>query len=284
MNNVLKKIVALAFLNIVLITILGIGILYDDIRNAREIIDVDYLSGQRIGVISGAEADYYLNDREDINLKRYNSNADLFLALSYRQVDAIAIDDGLYNQSVLSISNLKIIDDPIDYFEYTYYTSKKHTTILDEMNEFIKMYKKTDEYQEFEKKYFDLDWIDSDDYTEPTGTGEELKVGYITDFYPSVFKASNDKPRGPEIEFLVRFANQYNKKLVFAEETESKYSNDLKYGIIDICACKCADVYRDELNKSVPFAGMTEGFMTAKINCVGVDGKMKIKNDDLFDK
>ena len=47
----------------------------------------DDLDGKRVGVCLGWACDYYLSDREDMELLRYDMFADLIVALKYGYVD-----------------------------------------------------------------------------------------------------------------------------------------------------------------------------------------------------
>ena len=282
MNQLIKKIINLFISSFIVIIVLAFGMFYNDIRGSQVITQTDALSGQRIGVMSGWESDYFLSDRDDITLKRYDTTADLFMALNYSQVDALAIDTCLYALSLNSISNIKRVGNPLLSFEYTCYTSMTNPDILNNINEFIKIFKQSDEYDEFMEHYYDLEWIDSDDYTKPIGTGEVIKVGYVADYYPGVFITNDGEVKGSEAEFIVRFANYYNYQIDYVEVTESTYGNDLKYGKVDVCICSTNDLYRSELDSNVAFARMSDGFAKSDINCVVIDGKMSVDNGALF--
>ena len=91
MNQLIKKIINLIISSFIVIIVLAFGMFYNDIRGSQVVTQTDALSGQRISVMSGWESDYFLSDRDDITLKRYDTTADLFMALNYSQVDALYI-------------------------------------------------------------------------------------------------------------------------------------------------------------------------------------------------
>lgn len=282
MDNVLNRIIKLVALSVVIILTISFSLFYDDIRNSKDVLNTDELSGLRIGVMSGWESDYFLSSRDDLSLKRYDTSADLLMALNYKQVDAIAIDSSLYALCQNSISNIDRIGEPLHSFYYTYYTYKD-SEILKKMNEFIEIYNQTDEYKEFAEKAFNLDWITSDDYTPETGAGDVIKVGYVVDYYPCIFIDEKGDIKGPEKEYLVRFANYYNYKIEWHEVTESTFMLETKLKKIDIASTAATDLYRSELDSGVSYLGMSDGYLLAQINLVKVNGKMKINNSDLFD-
>ena len=56
------------------------------------ITDVNNLEGRRVGVNLAWESDYYLDGRDDMELVRYDTTADMIMALRYDKIDAIALD------------------------------------------------------------------------------------------------------------------------------------------------------------------------------------------------
>ena len=59
----------------------------------RPITDVSNLEGRRVGVMLGYEVDYALTGREDLELFRYDTIADMVMALNFDKLDALAVDD-----------------------------------------------------------------------------------------------------------------------------------------------------------------------------------------------
>lgn len=224
-----------------------------------------------------------MSPRKDITIKRYDTTADLFMALNYNQVDALAIDDSLYSICNSCISNIEIVGEPLDQFYYTYYT-KLDDDFNNQSNGFIKEFKETDEYQDFIKKCYDLKWVDSDDYTPETGTGDVLNVGYVSEYYPGIFEDGNGNIKGPEREFIVLFANHFNYKINWSRITEATFALDLKLGKIDMASCMANELYRSELeNADTAFARMSDGYMPSNINVVVANGPMVINNSYIFD-
>lgn len=283
MDNILTKIIKMMMICIVATLALSFGVFYNDVRNSRTVTgEEDSLTGQRIGVMCGWEADYFLSERDDITIKRYNQMADLFMALNYKQVDAIAVDTIINSYCGKSISNIKIVGDSLDSYYYTFYM-KKGNEIGKQMNEFIEFYTKTDEYKEYAEKAVNIEWIDSDDYTPETGTGDVVKFGYVADFYPNVFVDANGNPRGPEVEFLIRFANYYNYKIEWIEVPSSAYDLGVRNGKADLVSCASADYYRQDINYKGSVIDLTEGFLKSDLCLVVPDGDMKIDNGFVFD-
>lgn len=283
MDDIFKRIIVMLIGSVILVGLLCGTYFYNDVRNHRNITKTDHLSGQRIGLMCGWESDYFLTPREDITLKRYDTTADLFMALNYNQVDALAIDDSLYSICKSCISNIDIVGEPLDQFYYTYYTCFDDD-FNDKLNTFIKEFKETDEYQDFINKCYDLEWVNSDDYTPETGAGDEINVGYVAEYYPSIFVDGKGNIRGPEREFAVLFANHYNYKINWKPISSATFAMDIAYGKLNMAACSANELYRSELdNPDTAFARMSDGFMPSNINVVVATGPISIDNSFIFE-
>ena len=282
MENRLIRIAKMFGICLFIILVLSVSVLFNDVRNFRNIDNTDHLSGQRIGVVCGWESDYFLTPRNDITLKRYDTPSDMFMALNYKQVDAIAVDTGLYEFAKTSISNIKHIGDPLDSFMYTFYT-KKGSDYEKQMNEFIDYYMKTDEYKEYKQKAYTIDWINSDEYSEPTGTGKVLKVGYCVDYYPGIFLDADGEVKGIESEFIRRFANYYNYQLEWVVVTGENFQHSLINETTDIVSCQASDLYRSEIEYETSKVSMTDGFLNSDIYLLVPDGQMRVDSTKFFD-
>ena len=69
-----------------------------ELQGYRPIEDIHNLDGRRVGVGLGYSTDYLLTGRDDMALMRYDSTADMLMALRYRRVDAIAAERPVANQ------------------------------------------------------------------------------------------------------------------------------------------------------------------------------------------
>ena len=283
MNNVLKRIIALIIAGIVFVVLISVVFLFNDVRNARTIENGDKLTGQRIGVISGWESDYYLSNRKDITLKRYDTMADLFMSLNYKQVDAIAIDSVTYAMAKRSIAGIKELDDPLVTTNYCVYVKKHDTELLNKVNDFFEYFKNSDEYDEFVEHYYDMDWINNGELTKQTGTGDTLRVGYIIDYYPFEYVEADGEIRGNEVELIIQLANYYNMKLEFVPATSESFAMAIKNNMVDVIIASINDMYRSETEQETSSVDTTDGYIESKIHCVVADGKMEISNNELFE-
>lgn len=284
MKSPLTKIAKLYIILLVLAVACALTILVNDFNSMRTIENTDSLSGQRIGVMSGWESDYYLTStRNDITLKRYDATADLFLALGYRQIDAAALDKATYAQACHSISGLKTVGDPLITTNYTVEVKKGNDELLNEINNFFAYLKQSDEYDEFVEHYFDMDWIDSGEMTKPTGTGKTITIGYPADYYPFEYITPTGEVRGNEVELMTLFANYYNYQLEYREVTSQTCYMDLDTGKIDILIASTNDMYRSETLSPVSPVSMSDGYIESDVYCVVADGEVVVNNTSFYD-
>lgn len=282
MNNSLIKIIKLAIGTIFIILLISFTVLSDELKRSRNITQTDALSGQRIGVMSGWETDYFLSERQDITLKRYDTTAELFMALSYKQVDAVAVDAATLMQAQASISGLKTVGGPFATTQYTTYTKKDDIKTLKELNDFIEVFKKSEEYPKFVEHFYDLDWIKSEQLTEQKGTGEEIGIAYVAEYYPFEYVTENGTPAGSEIEFAIQFANYYNYRIKWIKSTTNTAFLDVSSGKAKFIMCSGTDAYRQETLNENSLVSMSDGYIDSNIYCVVTDGDVNVINTEFY--
>lgn len=185
-----------------------------EFKSQRRIENVHDLDGRKIGVNLGWAPDFLLTPNEDIQLFRYESTADMLIALFYKQLDAIAIESTdwkLMNDMTTGLRAFpeKMIPDAIMA------ACREDSKYKDEFNEFVDEFNKTPRGIE---RLEDL--ASFDDYNfkdvELTGTGETIKVNISgTDNYPFCFMNSDGKMSGFDIEIFSEYANAYNYQIEF---------------------------------------------------------------------
>lgn len=284
MDNLLNRFITAISILLICVSVLSFFFFKNDIVNARDIDETDRLTGQRVGVISGWEADYLLSNRNDITLKRYNSAAELFMALSYKQIDAVAVDACTKMICDNSIQGLEIVGDPLDVSNYTLYVRKGNDKLLNDLNNFIVELKQSDYYDTFVEHFFDLDYVENGEYIKPTGTGEVFNVGYVAEYYPLEYATSEGEVRGCEVDFITLFANKMNYQIVYHPVTEENFEMDMKTGKIDTLICSASDLYRVETETEISIVTMTDGYIASNIYCIVSDGDLKILNGDAYDE
>ena len=213
----------------------------------KTITDVNNLHGLRVGVNLAWEADFLLTGRKDMEIYRYDTMADMMMALNYDKIDAIAAD-------LILCKVLEDVSDGVERVEpafgetgYVLYFSPSRPDIMDEYNAFLAEYKKTDEYQDYlerERNY-------SDDTFDPpvlplTGTGETLNVAADPSSYPRAFFDTDGTVLGYDTEALIKFANANNYQLNFVPASFENAALGLKNDVYDIAVGYISDAYRIE--------------------------------------
>jgi len=222
---------------------------YYALKSSTDIESIDSLSGQRIACCAGWESDYLLTPRDDITLLRYETNADCILALSYGQVDAVAMDE-ITLHAVLNVTEgIEVLPGNITSVGCTFYTSYAAEDKLAEFNEFAESFLQSDEYQSFHDNVFS-DNYQMSDIPDIEG-GKKLVVGYVPDSYPeSYIDFVTGKPAGYGIEVVKRFAYEYGYTIEWVETSENGALAQLGLDQIDFAACYVSDISRDDTENS----------------------------------
>jgi len=236
----------LYFAGILLLLIFALSLYnYYSLRGSKEIAAVDSLSGQRIACCVGWESDYLLTPRKDLTLLRYDTNADCLLALSFGQVDAVAMDELTLITVMDKSSGLTVLPDPIATVGCTFLASYGAEDKLAEFNAYAEEFVKSDEYPAFHDKLFSGDYqmADIPEFTD----GKVLNVGYFPESYPEAYIDFNtDKPAGYGIEMIKRFAYDNGYNVNWIETSDTAAIMQLTMNQIDFAVCYTSDVYREE--------------------------------------
>ena len=214
----------------------------------RPITDVNDLGGRRVAVLLSWEADYYLTGREDMELVRYDSVADMLLALKFGEVDVMAFDELGAKGMVAGTEGLELVKEPFGYTGYTLYFKEGDEALRDDFNAFLAEYKQTEAYTDHLLR---LETFDGVSYDEPeiplTGTGEVLAVGIEGEGFPRTFMEGGESvPTGFDVEALKLFANARNYQLEFFVSTYENMVYGLQSGVYDIATGYLSDVNEEE--------------------------------------
>ena len=181
------------------------------------ITDVNNLEGRRVGVNLAWESDYYLDGRKDMEIVRYDSTADMIMALKYDKIDAIALDRDTI-KLILSTSNgIEIVEPEFGEASSIMYFAGDKEDLVEDFNQYLAEFKKTEEYQDLLKR---MDEYDGKDYLGTdiplTGKGEAIHVAMQPELFPRAFKnPGEDIPEGFDLEILKHYANDRNYRLEF---------------------------------------------------------------------
>lgn len=214
------------------------------------ITDVNDLEGRRVGVNLAWEPDYYLTGRDDLVLVRYDTLADMILALRFNKIDAFATDRLLVQMLLAASDGLTAIEPPFGEVNYTLFFKPKSDALLGEFNAFLAAYRQS---EAFEDHIARLEAFDGTDYDGPdiplTGTGPVLRVAIDAEGFPRSFPDTDeDVPIGFDLEALKAFANERDYRLEFAVSNYEDIVFGLKSGIYDIGAGYLSDIFKNEVS------------------------------------
>lgn len=213
------------------------------------ITDVNDLEGRRVGVNLSWEADYYLTGRSDMELFRYDTTADMIMALKYDKIDAIALDRDSVKLIMNKSKGIEMVEPALAQLGCVMYFGADDEALMKDFNGYLAEFKKTDEYQELLKC---LDEYDGGDYIGAdiplTGSGKVINVVADPNNFPRAFvNPGEDVLTGYDVEILKRFANDRGYKLEF---TFSDYNDGiigLRSGFYDVMTGYLCDVYDAEV-------------------------------------
>lgn len=247
------------------------------LENYRPIDSIEDFDGRRIGCIVGWESDYLLSGRDDLTLMRYDSLSDMVLALSYKQLDGIAVDEDNAKLVFSSVSGVKLYDEPIAYIGYTALTLDENRN--SEFNNWLAEFKKTDEYKKYEERNHAFDGVNyvNMDIKEVENPTETIVIGYVPLYYPCAFKDENGYVTGLDLEIMRYFARDMGYSIEFIEISESAIGEYLQKA--DFLIGGLTDVYREDYELN-PAMHMTDPFRNVYIKVIEVSDwdNLKIKS------
>ena len=217
-------------------------------RSQSEITDVNDLKGKTIAVKMGFDSDYHFSKFKDINVVRYNTSADMLLAMKNKYVDAIA-GTKIENNFITQVSTgVKVLPEPAAEFGSVFAVANEDAELLNELNEFLIEFKKTDEYSDIVRRFEEATVYEYETKDIPlTGTGKTIVLVMDPAEYPFSFYDYEDEAyRGIEIEIISSFANKMNYKLEFIQDSATMVQQHFINNTADIGACDFSDVYKEE--------------------------------------
>ena len=202
--------------------------------NYRPIEDVNNLEGRKIGVNLGWPTDYILTPRDgkDLILYRYDTSADMLMAMFYHQIDALCLD--YLDVCVLENSNgdaVHRIEEPVATDGYLAFISSEREDLRDAFNQFLEYYHQTDEFSELHQRLmrFDGENYEPGEYIHPNGNGEKIKVAVDVSCFPYCYDEPDGTICGYDIEMMYAFADYFD----YAIEFVATAYIDLQYGLTE---------------------------------------------------
>ena len=245
----------------------------------RAITDVNDLKNSRIGVNLAWESDYLFteNRKDGADIYRFDTVAEMILALRYHKLDAIATDDLLMPMVMNQISGLKVLEPEAGRCGYVAYMSPDKEKYLASFNTFVKDYTKSPEYQDHMDRLHAFDGIECNSLDIPlTGTGDTLRLAVLGSNFPrAFFDSKTGEAKGFDMEAVSYWANENNYRLDIIQSDYDDAVLGLQNGKYDIAVGYLSDYYR----KDCEDAGVlvTEPFDYSGIHLLAATGEtMKV--------
>ena len=255
------------------------------LRSYRPIDNVEDLDGRKIGVTMGYAADYILSDRDgkDMFLYRYDTNADMLMALCYRQVDAIVVDALTWQLISSTNQGLRRVEEPAAMDGSILYCRRDEPDLRDVFNAFFAAYQQTPAYADLLDRMRNFD---GSNYAyhgqELTGTGRKLIVGYDMGCYPSCFVTVDGEMQGFEVELITAFANANNYQLEMVPSAEMDMYMGIDNKKYDMIFGQISVAYADEAELvGIP---TTDPYFERPIYFVEVDDLSGVEIGDMLDE
>ena len=210
------------------------------------ITDAADLTGRRIGVNLAWESDYLLSSRKDIELFRYDSTADMLMALNSGKLDAISIDDCTIAVVLGQVGGLEVVEPSPGETGYVLYISPKEPELAADFNAFVADWRASEAYREYldRQAAFDgLNYVGPE--LPPDGNGRTIRAAYYMYMFPRSYPDSvTGEGMGYDVEVVRRWAGERGYHL---ELVASDY-NDMVMGTLggryDLCFGGVSAFYR----------------------------------------
>ena len=247
-----------------------------ELQGYRPIEDIHNLDGRRVGVVLGYSTDYLLTGRDDMALMRYDSTADMLMALRYRRVDAIAAERPTANQIMSSTEGFRIVDPPLQENGFVAYVANGREDLCKKFNAFASEFVETEEYEDL-KRRMNAPGVYEEKEVKATGNGETIRIVVVSDNYPYSYQNfETGEFAGSDIEYITYFANAYNYNL----EIHGGDYNFMELGVVyekfDMGISGISDVWRADLEMTQK-ALVTDIYMDTDVVFVEVEDFDKLR-------
>jgi len=207
----------------------------------KEPLTRDNLAGKKIGVLLGYSTDYILSGSEyDLDIYRYDTFADMLLALRFNRIDAAALEMDEAGVFCRIEPEYEIGLTVLKQVEYGYLFKSDRKEILEQFNLFIQEFKETAEYADLVRRTE----LTAETPYEPkevkntATTDRVLKVAAFDGWEPiSYINASTGAWEGCDVELITHFANSIGAKLELIDMSWEQILIEIVLGSVDMVLC-----------------------------------------------
>ena len=216
----------------------------------RPITDINNLEGRKIGINLGWSADYLLTGRDDMLLYRYDTTADMLVALCYKKLDAIALDCNTAAYVLAYTTGLQKVEPDLFTDSYLGLFAEDCGEACEEFNRWFADYQTTEEYANFADRYYNFDGLNYEwPFEEEITEGTPLRMATYSDAYPCAYYDLHLGTVGFEVEIFYAFCRDCGYKPVITPTTEDDVYMGILHGMYDCHFGAYSSLYAFEAEK-----------------------------------
>jgi His/Glu/Gln/Arg/opine family amino acid ABC transporter permease subunit len=273
-DNMKKSVGILIFLLLV-----GIGLIAGCARQTvAPIKSVNDLADKRIGIMSGTLYDQLTNERfPNAQVLRFNTTADMGLALKAGQLDALIISMGPARETVRANPEIGILTEDFFTSQIGVGFNKSNPALRERFNTFLKEVQADGSLEAQRRKWFeqDITQVKMPQYP-PQPTGQKIVAGVSAGDLP-VSAYVNGEYVGFDIEMIRNFAQREHLQVEFLPLEFSALIASLGSGKVDMIASSIS--ITEERQKLIDFSDsymLEKTFvLVLKANLAGQSGVVK---------
>ncbi|MGN1405569.1 MAG: transporter substrate-binding domain-containing protein [Erysipelotrichaceae bacterium] len=221
-------------------------------------------------------ADYMLSTREDIEVVRYNTVADLVMALRFKQIDKAAMERPFAFEVLNCVDGLRMLDETVATDGLVFAVNNEREDLLNELNEFFERFKYSEEKKDIFKRLNSKEGYEYHKIENIKGD-RILSVGLPTDAYPySYIDFETEEYSGSDLEVITLFANEYGYTLEFTPGIFTTIEIGIGEGEFDVAIGSFCNAAREDAEVSGTFM-MSDIYMEHEIVYIEVEDFSKLK-------
>ncbi len=206
------------------------------------------LAGLRVAVATGSCYELDLSAREDLELLRFNTEADLLQSLLNKKADVAVADEVLFNSVIRRECGIKIALEGEDAFPTGFVFRKDEPELVNAMNAVQKRMEADGSMQRLKDFWLTDAFAEAKTYTHilPETSGKPLRVATASSFAPISF-CIEDEWYGLEADLLRELAKELHRPIEFTLHETASAMLAVKSGAADVlCGCIFITPEREE--------------------------------------
>ncbi len=210
-------------------------------------MDMQYFSGKRIGVVLAWSSDYVLDNRDDLNIFRYDNMADAVLALKYKKIDALAMDLLFANYYCSIQPGFRYIETPVGYDHFVVLVNRNREDLLNQFNQFAPNFQSSPEYREIYQRAMEMKDGNYEPFDFPNQQDAPVIKIAVDPLWPpySGYDLLTREVEGCDVDMIRLFAQQYGFRTEFIPSNYDGQIMNLKSGKVDMMITALSEIYQE---------------------------------------